>query len=84
MAWSSRTPFLDNELVSFALSVGEPVKLHNGTLKAITKEAARDLLPAALFDMPKRGFPNPLSSWLRGELAGWMENRLCGPGYRVN
>jgi asparagine synthase (glutamine-hydrolysing) len=29
--------------------------------------------------MPKRGFPNPLAKWLRGELSGWMEERLTGP-----
>lgn len=76
----SRTPFLDNELLSFALSIDEATKLEGGELKAITKAAARGVLPDELFAMPKRGFPNPLSKWLRGELAGWMEARLTGPG----
>lgn len=76
----SRTPFLDNELLAFALSIDEATKLEGGVLKAITKAAARGVLPDALFSMPKRGFPNPLSKWLRGELSGWMEARLTGPG----
>lgn len=76
----SRTPFLDNELLSFALSIDEATKLEGGELKAITKAAAHGVLPDELFAMPKRGFPNPLSKWLRGELAGWMEARLTGPG----
>lgn len=75
----SRTPFLDNELVAFALSVDETVKLDGGRLKAITREAARGVLPDELFALPKRGFPNPLSKWLRGELRGWMRERLTGP-----
>lgn len=75
----SRTPFLDNELVSFALSVDEAVKLDNGRLKAITREAARGVLPDELYALPKRGFPNPLSQWLRGELAEWMQARIAGP-----
>lgn len=75
----SRTPFLDNELISFALSIEETVKLHDGTLKRIVREAAKGLLPDELFTMPKRGFPNPLSRWLRAELAPWMEERIAGP-----
>ncbi|MBO6719061.1 MAG: asparagine synthase (glutamine-hydrolyzing) [Rhizobiaceae bacterium] len=75
----SRTPFLDNELVSFALSIDEMVKLDGGRLKAITKEAARGTLPDELYSLPKRGFPNPLSKWLRGELADWMGERIAGP-----
>jgi asparagine synthase (glutamine-hydrolysing) len=75
----SRTPFLDNELLSFALSIDEATKLEDGALKAITRAAARGILPDELFSMPKRGFPNPLAKWLRGELSGWMEERLTGP-----
>jgi len=75
----SRTPFLDNELVGFALSIDEAVKLEGGRLKAITREAARGILPDELFALPKRGFPNPLSRWLRGELRDWMRARICGP-----
>lgn len=75
----SRTPYLDNEMISLALSIDERTKLKNGWLKAIPKAAARGILPDALYAMPKRGFPNPLSKWLRGELAGWMKARLTGP-----
>lgn len=75
----SRTPFLDNELVSFALSVDEAVKLDGGKLKAITRQAARGMLPDELYALPKRGFPNPLSKWLRGDLAEWMQARIAGP-----
>lgn len=75
----SRTPFLDNELLSFALSIDEAIKLEGGVLKAITRAAARGALPDELFSMPKRGFPNPLAKWLRGELSDWMEERLTGP-----
>lgn len=75
----SRTPFLDNEMIAFALSIDEATKLQGGRLKSITREAARGVLPEELFALPKRGFPNPLSKWLRGELSGWMRARLTGP-----
>ncbi len=75
----SRTPLLDNELLRFAMEVDEVTKLSGGQLKAVPKAAARGILPEALFRLPKRGFPNPLSRWLRGELAPWMTCRLTGP-----
>lgn len=77
-ALESRTPFLDNELVAFALSLPVEVKLDGGVLKAVPRAAARGVLPDALFSLPKRGFPNPLGAWLRGPLNGWMRERLCG------
>jgi asparagine synthase (glutamine-hydrolysing) len=42
------------------------------------------VLPAELYDMPKRGFPTPLAAWLRGPLAGWLRDRLCGPQSRLS
>ncbi|MDZ7601329.1 MAG: asparagine synthase (glutamine-hydrolyzing) [Hoeflea sp.] len=77
-ALESRTPFLDNELVAYALSLPAAVKLDGGVLKAVPRAAARGVLPDALFDLPKRGFPNPLGAWLRGPLNTWMRARLCG------
>lgn len=78
-ALESRTPLLDNELVEFSLSLPPTLKLHDNELKAIPKAAARGILPDAIFTMPKRGFPNPLASWLRGPLSAWMRARLCNP-----
>lgn len=79
----SRTPLCDNELVELALSWPLSIKLHQGTLKAIPKTAMKDRLPQALYRQPKRGFPTPLASWLRGDLAGWTRERLLGPDSRL-
>jgi asparagine synthase (glutamine-hydrolysing) len=80
----ARTPLLDNAMVDLSLSIEEDVKLHNGVLKAIVKQAGIGVLPGALYDMPKRGFPTPLAAWLRGPLAGWLRDRLCGPNSRLS
>jgi asparagine synthase (glutamine-hydrolysing) len=82
-ALESRTPFLDNELVALSLALSETVKLNGGQLKALVKSAAKGVLPDALLRMPKRGFPTPLRYWLRGELAGWMEDRISGRSSRL-
>jgi asparagine synthase (glutamine-hydrolysing) len=78
-ALESRTPLLDNEVVAFSLALPPALKLHGNQLKAIPRAAARGVLPDAIFSMPKRGFPNPLSVWLRGPLSRWMRARLCDP-----
>lgn len=79
----SRTPFLDNEMVDFSLAIPPQVKLEGGQLKSLIKEAARQRLPAELFSLPKRGFPTPLSYWLRGPLNEWLRLRLTGPESRL-
>jgi asparagine synthase (glutamine-hydrolysing) len=78
-ALESRTPLCDNELVDLALSLPLSLKLQSGRLKAIPKAAMRDRLPEILYHMPKRGFPTPLSSWLRHGLREWLQNRLLSP-----
>ena len=75
----ARTPCLDNRLVELALSISPEAKLAGGELKAIVKAAARGELPDVLFKLPKRGFPTPLASWLRGPCRAWMSDRLLAP-----
>jgi len=72
----SRTPLCDNELVEEALSISLDQKLHDNLLKAIPKGAMQGELPGILYCQPKRGFPTPLSHWLRNALRGWMQERL--------
>jgi asparagine synthase (glutamine-hydrolysing) len=74
----SRIPLCDNELVQSALSWPLSVKLHNHRLKAIPRAAMRSHLPEVLYKLPKRGFPTPLASWLRGRLKDWMRERIVG------
>lgn len=55
-----RAPFLDQEIVSFALGTPAHLKIPDtrnpNWLKAILREAVRDLLPETLLNAPKRGF----------------------------
>lgn len=78
-ALESRIPLCDNELVEVALSFSLSQKLHHDNLKAIPKAAMRGFLPDVLWQMPKRGFPTPLSKWFRGPLRTWMNERLLSP-----
>lgn len=55
-----RSPFLDQEVVSFALATPVERKIPSlnnpGWLKAILRESVSDLMPAELLAAPKRGF----------------------------
>ena len=61
----ARVPLLDHKLVEFAASLPSRVKLRRLTRKYLLKRVGRDLLPAAIIDRKKKGFPIPLSVWFR-------------------
>ncbi len=66
-----RTPFLDTNLVEFALGkVPANLKLNGNTAKYLLKRLAEKYLPPELPLERKRGFNPPLSRWLKNE---WKE-----------
>lgn len=72
----ARAPFLDADLVSYALSLPARLKIRGGRTKHVLKEALAPVLPAEVIGRPKQGFRVPLPEWLRGELSGWAEHQL--------
>ncbi len=78
MAFSleSREPFLDHKLVEWAMKLPLKYKLHNGQNKHLLRELAYRYIPRHLVDRPKHGFEVPISSWLKGPLKTWAEERL--------
>lgn len=70
-----RAPFLDHELVEFALSL--PLKWRLGRNgKHILKDWARERLPAGVVSRPKMGFGVPVGEWFRHELQDLVRDRL--------
>ena len=67
-----RPPFLDHRLVEFAATLPGSIKIKNGRVKHILKEAARDLLPAELLARPKEGFIMPINQWMIGSLKDYI------------
>ncbi len=60
-----RTPFLDKDVVSFALgSIGAEHKINNGISKYILKKIAKRYLPPELPVERKRGFNPPVRRWI--------------------
>lgn len=72
----ARAPFLDHELVSYALSLPQHAKISGGETKKVLKQAVADILPSEVVHRQKQGFRVPLPDWLAGPLSSWAEERL--------
>jgi asparagine synthase (glutamine-hydrolysing) len=65
-----RPPFLRKAVIRASLELPADEKVDNvtGLGKVALRKAFSDILPGYVLDRPKRGFPCPLSAWLRGDL----------------
>lgn len=61
-----RVPFLDRELFEVARRIPAAYRTAEGTTKTIFRRAVKGIVPEAILDRPKLGFPVPLRDWLRG------------------
>jgi asparagine synthase (glutamine-hydrolysing) len=79
MAFSieSRVPFLDYRLVEFCFGLPYHMKMKGITTKWILREAFRDILPEIVANrIDKKGFPTPLSLWMRGDVGKNMMSTI--------
>jgi asparagine synthase (glutamine-hydrolysing) len=70
----SRAPYLQPELIAWALALPEHMKLRGRSGKWVLKQIARELLPGEVVHRRKQGFSPPFSRWARGP---WRQ-RLAG------
>jgi asparagine synthase (glutamine-hydrolysing) len=71
-----RSPFLDPEVIDFAWSLQDELRIGSRSLKPALMDLARRLVPPQVVDRPKMGFGVPLARWLRGPLHDWMQDLL--------
>jgi asparagine synthase (glutamine-hydrolysing) len=71
-----RVPFLDYRVVDFAFSQRSDYKIDRKQRKKLVQDTFRSLLPAHLYNRPKKGFEVPLLKWLRRELRSMVEDQL--------
>jgi asparagine synthase (glutamine-hydrolysing) len=72
----TRVPFLDEDLVSFALTIPSSLKFKNGQPKYILKQAARGLIPDAIIDRKKWGFCGSATNMLSDKLVEYARTRI--------
>ncbi|NQT90376.1 MAG: asparagine synthase (glutamine-hydrolyzing) [Candidatus Omnitrophica bacterium] len=71
-----RSPFMDHELMEYALSIPVHRKLNMFSTKMVLKEAFKDIVPAAIAKRPKKGFGIPISRWITDELKDIVFDKL--------
>jgi asparagine synthase (glutamine-hydrolysing) len=77
-----RVPFLDREVFEVAASLPVDLKLppHGTDTKYAMRQALRDVVPPAIVNRKKLGFPTPTRVWLRGEMYDWAHDMLARSG----
>lgn len=78
-----RSPFLDRDLVEFALRLPDRTRVSGTTTKRALRVAMADQLPPEIMSRGKRGFQLPLNEWFRGDLAPYAQSMLGAPSARV-
>lgn len=78
-----RAPFLDTQLVEFALRLPSRSHIRGITLKRLLKRAMTGVLPDEILGRRKKGFGVPLDHWFRGSLRPYVESNLAVAGARV-
>ena len=64
-----RVPFLDTDVVEYALGLPTGYKITARTRKRILRNAFEDLLPQPVLSGSKRGFDMPIGEWFKNQLA---------------
>jgi asparagine synthase (glutamine-hydrolysing) len=75
-----RVPFLDRDLLDFALAAPESFKLRDGVSKEPLKRLAARLVGRDAVYRPKSGFGAPIEVWFRTELGSSMREMLLEDG----
>lgn len=61
----ARVPLLATEIVEYAFSLPESIRLHGGRGKGVLRYAYRDTLPSEILERVKKGFSIPTNSYAR-------------------
>lgn len=72
-----RVPYLDHELVEFALRVPTSMKLAGLKSKQILKRVARTYLPEDIVRRSKKGFGIPVARWIKGPLHEFIHDHFA-------
>jgi asparagine synthase (glutamine-hydrolysing) len=74
-----RVPLLDHKVLEFAAGLPVNCKVRGFTTKYILKEAFSGWIPKAILNRKKTGFPVPVASWIKNEMAGFVRDVLMDP-----
>jgi asparagine synthase (glutamine-hydrolysing) len=75
-----RAPFLDLNLVNFAVSLDMRHKYRGRSGKYILREVMEDYLPSQIIKRSKKGFNIPIGLWIKNELRGYFTEKILNGG----
>lgn len=73
-----RVPFLDTDVVEYAMSLPTSYKITPRTQKRVLKRAFDDVLPPSILQRKKQGFDMPIGEWFKHGLRDDFERRVTG------
>ena len=79
-----RSPFLSNDILDFAISLPDSMKIKNFKTKYLLRKLASTIGLNHLSDKPKRGFEVPLTTWLKSDLKDLVYDSLGENCYSSN
>ena len=79
-----RVPLLDEDLVSFGLSLPQALRARRRTSKIVLREVARRRLPSRVAAKAKQGFIVPVSRSVDSAFKRQLGERLLDPGAPVS
>jgi len=79
----TRAPFLDRDLVEFALSLPSDLKVRDEETKVVFRRAFNVLWPQSLWNRPKQGFGAPVAQWLQRSDVQPLLARVFAPGSKL-
>ena len=78
-----RVPMLDEDLVSFALTLPHDLKVKGRECKRVLREVAARQLPLTVARKPKHGFAVPVDRWVNPGFKHRVRETLLGPSSRL-
>jgi len=72
----ARAPFLDHNLIEFAASLPENLKMNKFRTKSLLKKVAGRLVPSEVVYRKKMGFGVPIGKWFRGDMKDFVRGVL--------
>jgi asparagine synthase (glutamine-hydrolysing) len=75
----ARSPLLDHNVIEFAASLPENLKMQRFETKSLLKKVAARLVPREVVYRRKMGFGVPIAKWFRGEMKDFVRDALLSP-----
>jgi asparagine synthase (glutamine-hydrolysing) len=72
----ARAPFMDEELIEFALSIPARIKMKNKVEKYIIKKGMEGTLPDSILYRRKDGFTIPIDHFLKDKMFAYLEEKI--------